>query len=145
MPSSLKAHVVAFFRAVGIGALAGAGPVLLLTFPLGLLSSGDPNGNIFGIWIAILPLVVSFSADLCASVFVGLPTFYFLKETNTESVERYTSVGFFAGGLPSIAFALLDTSSFFIVTVGILGVVAGGVTGNIWGKFRESYRADSVN
>lgn len=139
-----KVAIGAFFKSVVFGALAGAAPILIFTTVLSLVSlpeglNGD--GRLFpSLWLAILPLVVSFPLVLGASIIIGLPFTAFLKYRKWESSAAYI------GGGAAFGFVLPPT----ILLIGeapagywmaLLGAVGGAVTGRTWWVSAREARA----
>ncbi len=130
------------FRAIGWGAFAGGGFFLILTIPaamLGIVNTGKPAALLF----AIFPLAVALAGTAIGMIVIGLPLTALLRHFRREQAPTYARVGMVAGGLLPFTIlslakgtdsAALALSLFF----GLFGTIAGGVTGNIWGEFRES-------
>lgn len=71
-----RTHAWAFAKAVAAGSLAGAGPMMLLTVPLGMFFIlQDTSSNLLdGLKMMFLPLMVSAPVVLASSVLVGRHT-----------------------------------------------------------------------
>ncbi len=143
---AIAPHFRAFFRATLWGGFAGGGVFLLLTVPIGisLLIDGEIGG---GISFALLPLIISGIGTLAGMVLIGLPLTIFLREYSREFQRTYAIVGAIGGLLlPTIFFGFLDgfhveTLGSAAITLGMFGVLAGGVAGNVWGSWRASLAA----
>ena len=79
----------AFAKSVLIGSLVGAAPFLAFTLLLAEFSLPDgingPGTLPATLWLAILPLVVSFPIVLGASIVIGLPLTFALRRNGWES------------------------------------------------------------
>ncbi len=122
-----------FAKAVLIGTLAAAMLPLCLTVPLGLSEHDDPRTSLY---IAALPLIVAFPVVLGASTLIGLPAFLVLKRRNAETIENYLRVGVLAGLLLPLA-SILPSGAFGGIWFCALGAFSGGVTAEIWARWRE--------
>lgn len=133
----------AFFRAIGLGAVAGGGLFLLVTMPAGLMmimSDGEPAGLL----VSVLPLIVALFGTLAGMICLGLPLTGLLRYLGQERAAIYTTVGLVGGFLlPGLISAMFDAGDYsatiaFAVFVGLFGAIAGSVTANTWGTYRES-------
>ena len=124
-----------FVKSVLLGAVAGAAPLLIFTCTLALMSLpeglDDRGGLLSLLWLAILPLIISISLVLGASIVVGLPLTALLKRQGWESASAYMSVGAIAGFLLPIAILLLMAAPAGY-WMALLGAVGGAVTGRTW-------------
>lgn len=132
----------AFFRAVGWGSVAGSGLFLILTVPFGLVAligDGEPGG----LFVSLLPLALGFAGTFCGMIILGLPLTALLGRLGLERQGIYVTAGILGGLLLPMLFAVLFEGSFNSgsATLGIFlawfGAMAGGVSGHIWGSYRE--------
>jgi len=127
----------AFVRAVAMGSLAGAGPMMLLTLPLGVVVMvQDPSstGIATGLKAMFIPLMISTPVVLGSSLLLGIPTFLFLRSRGMETRETYAIVGAVMGIAVTIAMNLVmgdEPGGVFMY----LGALAGGVTGWSWWRW----------
>ena len=133
-----------FAKAVGIGSLSGAAPYLLFTVPMGLMYMSNREMQ-DGITMMISPLLITLPIVLGASVIFGLPLTAILRERHRERQRTYAVSGLALGTLiPTLVIILagggdgLAALPFF----GIPGMIAGTVTGFVWGKWREALAYD---
>lgn len=142
----LPPSVLAFFRAVGAGGLAGAAPFSLLSVPLGLFTlfsdNSGPEWWTGFIW-AVLPLLISLPIVLAASITLGLPLTVFLSGIGKETGQTYVVCGFLFGVAPFIVFMLAigGIGPGFLAVSGGLG---GAVTGWVWGRYRDDLAAQQT-
>jgi hypothetical protein len=133
--SCFNDHMWAFGKAVLSGSLVGAAPVLALT--LLLAASSLPDGiNGSGslpatLWLAILPLAVSFPVVFITSLVIGLPLTYFLRRNGWESNAAYVGVGVTAGFVIPVA-GLLMMAAGAGYWIALLGAASGAATGHVW-------------
>jgi hypothetical protein len=128
-----RTHAMAFAKAVTAGSLAGAGPMMLLTVPLGMvLILQDTSSNLLtALRMMFLPLMVSAPVVLASSVLVGIPTFLVLRRKGLETKAVYAVAGTVIG----IAISVITNVAMGGEAGGILmnlGALAGGVTGWSW-------------
>lgn len=132
--------VRAFFKAVLIGTLAGAGLPLIFSALAFLFSLSDGGAPLL---LLIFPLVLSFAFVLPSAILIGLPVTWLLKHLGRESPTTYATIGGIAGAtvvaiLHIVVFASGKTGDgdFNLLTI-LLGAFSGGVTGWTWGKERK--------
>lgn len=116
------------------GGLAGAAPLLMLTFPLGIYSlvNGSPIAGLLpSLGIAVLPLVVAVPVIFVAMLVFGIPLTLLLKRCRLERASVYTAFGAVLGLLLFAAFLIMfgRPSGYWMA---LLGAVGGGVTGRTW-------------
>jgi hypothetical protein len=136
-----SANLRAFWKAVGVGTLAGAWLPLTFTTLIVLSSLPDgPDGRgdiLVSIWLAVSPLAITFPIVLSASVLIGLPVVAVLRANGSENVPAYALLGGLAGLLVCIALVIVLGSPLDTHWIGLLGAFSGAVTGRSWGKDRE--------
>ena len=130
-----------FAKSVLFGTIAGGFLPLFLTVPLAIIGLIEPMGghrDIFGsMYIAALPLLISFSFVFVSSVMVGLPVAVILKYLGAENESNYIVVGAIMGALiPLIGLVLIGAPEGFLTC--ILGFVAGWVTAQTWWHARPT-------
>ena len=136
-----------FARAVWWGSLAGAAPFLLFTLPLGLsaISGTDPAS---GLLVAFSPLIISGTIVLGAAFVIGLPMTTVFSQSGREFQRHYAMAGLIAGALvPNFLMVGFlggwDLAAALWFTVP--GMIAGTVTGLVWGKWREALADDAAS
>lgn len=125
----------AFLKSVAAGSLAGAGPVLIFTMLLAVVSLPEgingPGSLLATLWLAILPLVVSAPIVLVASIVIGLPLTYVLHRQNRESAATYIGWGAAFGFIiPIVVLIWIAAQSGYWIA--LLGAASGGITGRTW-------------
>lgn len=125
-----RTHAMAFAKAVTAGSLAGAGPMMLLTVPLGMvLILQDTSSNLLtALRMMFLPLMVSAPVVLASSVLVGIPTFLVLRRKGLETKAVYAVAGTVMG-IVITNIAIGGEAGGILMN---LGALAGGVTGWSW-------------
>lgn len=124
----------AFLKAVACGTLAGAAPMLLVTVPLavaGLVSDGgfkDGGFVVDSLYLATLPIMVSFVIVFISSVVVGIPAALMLRRLQLESKAIYTFAGGLAGLLIALPFTYWGTPDWMC----LLAFFSGAVTALVW-------------
>lgn len=128
-----RALIWAFAKAVAAGSLAGAGPMMLLTVPLGLFlaAQGTPPDILVGLKTMFLPLMVSTPVVLGSSVLIGVPTFLILRHRNLETQTVYAIAGTIMGAVAPVIMNLAMGGEAGGILLN-LGALAGGVTGWSW-------------
>jgi hypothetical protein len=117
--------------AVALGTLAGGLPLMMLTLPLAIGDYIDPisgQRSLFGaIYLAGLPVWISFGVVLVSSIFVGLPVHFALQKKRVATHTSYVAAGALTGFLVTLIFLLAigAVAGFWMV---ILGAFSGGVT-----------------
>jgi len=131
----------AFLRAWAAGTLAGGGPVMLMTVPMGVWSIA--GGHVFsGLFLAVLPLLIAGAATLTAMVVIGLPITALLHSKKKECPRIYGLAGAIFGFIiPPIVLVTFENADEVFSTASaifcIFGALAGTVTAVIWGRFRK--------
>lgn len=131
-----------FFRAIGFGALAGGGFFLIFTLPFGIAAAFGDTGPA-ALLFALLPLGVALAGTLSGMLLIGLPLTALLSHLRWERARTYSAAGFVGGIAMTVLFAGWLGEGFDAATLAagfalsIFGAAAGGVTGNIWGSYRE--------
>lgn len=135
-----------FAHAVGWGALAGAAPFMLFTVPIGIASMVEAH-FLSGLYLAVLPLVISGVVTVSAAIIFGLPLTAILHRFQRESQSAYAMAGFGIGIAIPVALLIMTGSEatvWFILMI-IFGGVAGTTTGYLWGEWREQLSAAAWN
>ena len=136
-----------FAWAVWWGSLAGAAPFLLLTLPLGLSAMGgtDPVSVLL---VAFSPLIITSIIVLGAAFLIGLPLTAVLSQSSRELQRHYATAGLVAGALvPNLIMVMflgvweLAAALWFTVP----GMIAGTVTGLVWGKWRAALADEAAS
>jgi len=131
----------AFVRAAWWGALAGGGPFMVLTVPVAI-GAMDEAAFVEPIYIALLPLLIAGSATLAGLVVIGLPLTWLLHRLRKESRKAYILLGGAAGfALPGVVLGFMEGAMGASVLLGIPGVLAGAVSGYVWGTWRAEETA----
>lgn len=135
-----------FARAVWWGSLAGAAPFLLFTLPLGIsaMSDSDPAS---GLLVAFSPLMITGTIVLGAILAIGLPLTALLSQSNREFQRHYATAGLVAGALlPSLILLQFEDWAIGVgMFLAIPGMIAGTVTGLVWGKWREALADEAAS
>lgn len=129
-----KGAMRAFAKSVLLGTVAGAAPPCAVTFVIALALSAD-NGGKIGLfpllWVAFLPVVVTFPLVLGASIVFGLPLTALLKRLHGEAGATYVFFGTALGFLIALAILLVIRASDGYWTAA-LGAFSGAVTAHTW-------------
>lgn len=125
----------AFTKSVLFGTIAAA--ALPSAFTVGLainsLPEGlDGGGRLFpSLWLAILPVVVTFPLVLGASLLFGLPLTMLLKRNKRETAVAYTISGAVLGFVvPLVILLIFRTPAGHWMA--LLGAFSGAVTAHTW-------------
>jgi hypothetical protein len=108
---------------------------MIVTVPLAIGNLFSPltsHLDIFGsIYLAALPLMISFGLVFLSSVLIGLPVAAILRVLSAESAFTYQAIGGAAGFLVTLIGLLVigATAGFWMC---ILGVFAGTFTAKTW-------------
>lgn len=108
---------------------------MIVTVPLAvgnLISPLTGRLDIFGsLYLAALPLLISFGLVFLCSVLIGLPTVAILRFFSAESEFTYLTIGGAAGFLITLIglLAISATAGFWMC---ILGLFAGIFTARTW-------------
>lgn len=135
-----------FGRAVWWGSLAGAAPGLLFTIPLGISAMGGTD-PVSGLLVALLPLLVTVTIVIGASLLIGLPITAILSHNRRERQRDYAVAGLAAGAsIPTLIILAIDglriePMLFFTVP----GMIAGTMTGLVWGNWREALADEAAS
>lgn len=128
-------HVGAFLRATVLGAVAGGGPYMVFTVPIG---GGFLAGTDLGLFVlmSLYPVLIATAVTLVAALVFGLPLTTVLRRSGEESARLYALLGLLLGFLIPLALLLFATwePALFLAPGGL---IAGGVTGFVWGRWRE--------
>lgn len=139
----LPTGVRAFIRSVVWGGLAGALPYSIFTIPVGLslLFTEQTGLDLFtGLYVVIIPLLISMPTVLVAAVLLGLPLTALLIRLKREAGSIYLVAGFLLGAIPFLVAAVMDDN----LAIGFLafsGGLGGGITGAVWGRHRDEVAA----
>jgi hypothetical protein len=124
-----------FVKSVLIGTLAGAALPMIFTVLLAvgnLMSPLPGHLDILGsIYLAALPLMISFGLVSLSSVLIGLPAATILRRLGAESAFSYQAIGGAAGFLVTLIGLLVigATAGFWMC---ILGAISGIFTARTW-------------
>ncbi|GAA5047039.1 hypothetical protein GCM10023208_03040 [Erythrobacter westpacificensis] len=138
----LAMMIGAFFRAIGWGALAGGGFLLIFTVPIGLamlIGDGEPGGLV----VAFLPLGLALAGTLLGMLAFGLLVTFLLRHFGREEASIYAGAGIVGGILECVLFSAwlmggFNSSLFFAALFpGLFCAFAGAVAGGVWGAHRE--------
>lgn len=138
----LPPSVRVFARAVGWGSLAGASPLLLISIPVGIGTLFPANSGSewwSGIFVVFVPLLVVVPIVLAASVVFGLPLTAWLSRTGVERGQHYVTAGLLLGAIP--LFILFNEIMVLAALLSFGGTLGGGVTGWVWGRYRDDLAA----
>jgi Na+-driven multidrug efflux pump len=131
----VKHPIKAFSKAVLLGTLAGGALPMCFTLPIAIGSylesfSGEPQLGP-AVYLAGLPLWISFALVLASSIVVGLPAHLILRKTQRVSRTYYVSIGAIAGFLVPLAvlFAIEAVAGFWMA---LLGAFSGAITALSW-------------
>jgi hypothetical protein len=143
MLRGLPTGVRAFIRSVVWGGFAGALPYLIFTIPVGLsLLFTEQTGldGLIGLYVLMLPLLISMPTVLAAAVLLGLPLTALLIRLKREAGSIYLVAGFLLGAIPFLVLAVMDDN----MAIGFLafsGGLGGGIAGSVWGRHRDEFAA----
>ncbi|MFT4253961.1 MAG: hypothetical protein QM608_15935 [Caulobacter sp.] len=84
------------------------------------------------LFVATLPLLISFACVLAGGLVIGLPTSLILKRRGAETVEAYSGLGALFGAVLPLVLALAAGGSGGAVAFSGLGVLGGGTAGYVW-------------
>ena len=126
-----------FAKAVAAGTAAVGVPLVLITLPLAVSDLFQPMSgklNILGdLYLAVMPLLISFPLVLIGSVAIGIPTIIILRRSKADDLRRYVVVGVIAGFLiPMIGSIALGAEWGPSVGMGFYGAFSGGITALTW-------------
>lgn len=136
-----------FVRAVWWGSLAGAAPFMaLFTIPLAMSGFGD-SGQLGGLLVIFYPLIVSAVIVLGAALLLGLPVTAVLSQSGRELQRHYAIAGLIAGAVvPPLILLVFDGGSYEpMLFFTVPGMIAGTVTGLVWGKWREALADEAAS
>jgi hypothetical protein len=125
----------ALTKSVLWGTVAGCALPCAVTIALAIssLQGGlDGGGRLFpSMFLAFLPIVVTFPLVLGASLLFGLPLSVLLKRTERESASAYTISGAVLGfAVPLVILLIMRAPAGHWVA--LLGAVSGALTGQTW-------------
>lgn len=128
--------VKAFGKAVVLGTLAGAFPVLIVTIGIAIWSL--PEGGIFGagsidvtLLFAIYPLIIAFPVVALAALLIGLPLLFLLRHLDAERRYIYVTSGAL-GGLAIVHAALSSGGNEGLGWIYFVGLACGAATAYVW-------------
>jgi hypothetical protein len=127
----------AFSKAILQGTLAGGLPPMLMTLPIAIGDYIDPLSGgrslLKDIYLAGLPIWISFALVLVTSILVGLPIHFILQKRRIASERSYLVAGSLAGFLVPLAvlFAIGAVAGFWMAP---LGAFSGAMTARSWSK-----------
>lgn len=132
----------AFAKAVSWGTLIGAAPYTVL-FIIPIVWTIFENSNASEIVILLAyPFMLSGAMVLGSAVLLGLPLTVILSGSEQDRTRTYAVAGILFGALvPAVivtgmAGELGEEALFFALP----GILAGCVTGTIWGRWREAQK-----
>jgi hypothetical protein len=129
-----------FAKAVLFGTAVAAGPMLLLTIPLGILYFAydlDPVSVFWeSLWLAILPLAVAFPLVLSSSLFIGIPVTVTLRKFKRETSKLYVICGASFGFVVPISILTIwrAPAGYWMSLLGALGGAAAAWS---WARSRS--------
>ena len=127
----------AFSKAVLHGTLAGGLPPMLMTLPIAIGDYIDPISGgrslLKDIYLAGMPIWISFTLVLVTSIIVGLPVHFIIQKQRIASETLYLLAGSLAGFLVPLAvlFAIGAVAGFWMAG---LGAFSGVMTARSWSK-----------
>ncbi len=124
----------AFAKSVLLGTVTGAAPACAVTCTVALALAVDdgPDARLFALlWLAFLPVVVTFPLVLGASIVFGLPLTALLKWVRREAAVTYVVCGTGIGFVIPVAILLLMGAPSGYWTAA-LGAFSGAVTARTW-------------
>lgn len=129
--------LVAFLRAVALGALAGGVPYMIFSVPLGVSQTTFEDVP-FVLWLTFMPVILCGVVTLLSALVIGLPLTVILHKAGEESAGLYTFFGLMFGCLVPLATVLVvsgswEAGAFFTLP----GILAGSVAGLSWGRWRQ--------
>ena len=128
-----------FAKAVWWGSLAGAAPFMaLFTIPLAL-SGFESSGLLEALLVISYPLIVTAVIVFGAALVIGLPLTAVLSQSVHERQRHYAVAGLIGGALvPALILFVFDGGGYEpMLFFAVPGMIAGTVTGLVWGKWRE--------
>jgi hypothetical protein len=126
-----------FAKSVLAGGLVGAAVPLCLTIPLAIDLLRMGGRPLAALYLASLPLIVSFALALPSSVVIGIPIALVLRSLKAETTGLYVFLGAtFGVAVPAIVLALIGGRDGYWLC--IFGLFGGAATGFTWGRGRES-------
>ncbi len=134
--------VTQFFRAVGGGTVGGSLFFVWLTIPggIGTVLAGNP---VEGLWFALAPVAIVGGITMLAAVLIGLPLTAILRARSRECRKTYAVVGLLCGAIiPIVASHELPPVGFILA---VPGMIAGSITGSLWGDYRRSLTSSSLS
>ncbi|MCB2067020.1 MAG: hypothetical protein KDE15_10330 [Erythrobacter sp.] len=143
--SPFSPHVIAFARAVLWGTIAGGGIFLLVSVPVAIAALID-GYIVQAVGVALLPLGISGAGTLAGMLLLGLPVTAILHALNRETARNYALAGTVLGLVSPAAMMAIagdsdETLIGFGMFLGLFGLMAGGVSSNIWGQWRQACAA----
>lgn len=120
-----------------MGTLAGGAPLLCVTVPLAILNLfGSQHDISASLYLAVLPLLVTFAFVLPASICIGIPVYLALKRFNSEGRDLYVLLGLaFGAALPlAVLLSMRAPQGYWLCFV---GAGSGAVTGGTWWASRR--------
>ena len=136
-----------FAKAVWWGSLAGAAPFIAL-FTLPLATSGFQDFGLTGALLVIsYPLIVTVVIVLGAALLIGLPLTAILRQSGRELQRHYAIAGLITGVLvPSLILLAFDGGGYEpMLFFAVPGMIAGTVTGLVWGEWREALATEATS
>lgn len=142
----MEHSVRGFARAVWWGSVVGAAPFLAITMPLAM-SFIDITDPVPAILFGLLPLIITGTIVLAASLLIGLPLTAVLSQSGRERQRHYAVAGLVGGALvPALILFVFDGGGYEpMLFFSIPGMIAGTVTGLVWGKWREALADEAAS
>lgn len=136
----------AFSKSVLSGTVAAAALPMCFTVPIAIGDYLEPLSGerrlAADVYLAGLPLWISFVLVLASSIAIGIPAHVVLRKTSKASLSYYVSVGAIAGFLVPLAVLLaIEAEAGFWMA--FLGAFSGGVTAMSWSNSLEDSRASN--
>jgi hypothetical protein len=127
-PNSL----LAFSKAIGVGVLVAAGIT-------GAAVAGLSRSAELGTYAFITAGVIAFAFLMVGCVLFGLPLTFLLKRRKIESQRAYIFAGALIGYLIMPGYFVLTDGEVSGSGLGLLGALAGALTGRTWWRSHRRY------
>jgi hypothetical protein len=137
---TFKANAMAFFKAVAIGGIAGGGPFMLLTVPLGIDSLIDSQVEVSileAVYVMALPVLISIPVVLAFSIVIGLPLTIAFCKAGVDKGAHYVAAGTIFGAAPFVVASTMTPDATPLLVLSVFGALAGSASGWTWGRHRD--------